>query len=169
MDRPEFRRRLERAGVRARAFAETYVRETLPEPLVYTLPRFDDPVGTRGPAGTLKYFGGRFLRPEELALLSSTRAANLLWVDGRVPAWINIKVRGLDSETTHIELACCHRLVPADERTLGRDLPAAVDPTDPVEPFRIRGPEVPHGWRSVAQDGRVSLLARRETGPSRLR
>ena len=66
--------------------------------------------------------------------------APLVWVDGRVPAWINVNVSGLDD---------AHRarphLVPADARTLGRDLPAAVDPNAPIEPFRIRGAGAPHG------------------------
>ena len=45
------------------------------------------------------------------------------------------------------------QLVTADENTLPRDIPTAVDESDPVEPFRIRGPVVPHGWRSVERDG----------------
>ena len=57
--------------------------------VLYTLPRFDDSVGTRGPAGTLEYFGGRFLRPEELALLGP-------------PHWLLIGLRQTIRRMTHL-------------------------------------------------------------------
>lgn len=158
MNKREFQRRLERAAVRARATAQHYVLENLPSKLLYILPLIDDARGSRGPKGTIKFFGGRFLRPEELYLVSLKRAADLLWCDGKIPAWVNVMVECLDDNATHILLYCSRDLRPADETKLGRDIPSAVIPEDPVEPFRIRGPAVPHKWHSVEQDGRVSLL-----------
>jgi hypothetical protein len=92
VDKNEFHRRLTRAGEGARELAQEHVVESLPTRLRYTLPPFDDPRGSRGPQGTLKFFGGRFLGPEDLRLVSDGRAADLLWVDGRVAAWINVGV-----------------------------------------------------------------------------
>jgi hypothetical protein len=160
MDKREFGRRLERAAERAREFAQRYVEEVLPPSFLYVLPEYDDPQGRRGPEGTMKYFGGRFLRAEDLSLVTSARATDLLWVDGRLPAWINVNVESVNPEATVIRMRCSRELHRADEDMLGRDIPTAVDPDDPVEPFRIRGPAVPQGWRSVEEDGRISLLNR---------
>lgn len=168
MNKVEFQRRLELAGERARKVEEHYVIETLPTQLLFTLSEFDDPQGRRGPEGTLKFFGGRFLSPTELKLVTPRRAAALLWVDGKVPVWINVYVDGLDATATHIFLRFSHRLVPADEQTLPRDLPRNVDETDPIEPFRIRSPGLPiewvtqGDWRSQVQQGkRYSLLEKK--------
>jgi hypothetical protein len=157
MDKREFGRRLERAAERARASAQEYVEEALPPSFLYVLPECDDPKGRRAPEGQLKYFGGRFVRPEDLQLVTAARAVDLLWVDGHVPAWINVNVQSIDSDATVIRMRCSRDLRVADERALGRDIPIAVDPEDPVEPFRIRGPGLPAGWRSVEEDGRISL------------
>jgi hypothetical protein len=61
-----------------------------------------------------------------------------------------------------------HRLVPAEEQKFPRDLPTAVDATDPIEPFRIRGPGLPiewvtqEDWHSQLQQGkRYSLLEKK--------
>jgi hypothetical protein len=157
MDKREFRRRLERAAERARQFAERFVVQALPPSILYTISAHDDPEGRRGPPGTIKFFGGRFLNPRDLALVSSARTADLFWVDGCVPSWINLNVESADATATHVRTIASGLLVKADEPTLQRDLPAAVDKNDPVEPFRIRGPAVPHDWRSVERDGRISL------------
>ncbi len=157
MDKREFARRLGRASERAREFAARYVEEVLPPSFVYVLPDYDDPKGRRAPEGMLKYFGGRFVRPEDLLLVSDSRAVDLLWVDGRVPAWINVNVQAVQADATVIRMRCSEDLHPAEHAALHRDIPAAVDPADPVEPFRIRGPGLPPGWRSVEKDGRISL------------
>jgi hypothetical protein len=158
VNKQEFRRRLERAGERARRFAQKYVVESLPPLSRYILPVIDDPNGKRAPEGMIKFFGGRLLKPEALHLVPAARAADLLWIDGRVPAWVNLSVTCLDGAHTHIRVRCCRSLVPADETVLPRDLGA--DAEDPIEPFRIRGPRLPAGWKSVEASGRISLLRR---------
>ena len=157
MDKPEFHRRLETAAERCRLLAERYALRSLPATLLYVLPEFDDPYGSRGPQGTVKYFGGRFVKPAELRLINSHRAVDLLWVDGRVPSWINLAAEAVTSRGTVIQVDCSHSLAVADERALPRDLPAAVDPANPVEPFRIRGPALPPGWQSLEKDGPIQL------------
>lgn len=150
-----------RAGERARCFAEPLVVETLPPSILYIVSDLDDPKGRRGPPGTIKFLGGRFVSPDDLVLISSARTSDLLWVDGRVPSWINLNVESVDPVSTHIRVRMSGKLVTADEGTLPRDLPAAVDESDSVEPFRIRGPMVPHGWQSLERDGRISLSSTR--------
>ena len=100
MNKREFTDRLILAGTRAHAFAASYVVESLPETLCYTVDKHDDLSGRCGPEGTIKFLGGRFLYPSGLVRISPVRAAQLLWVDGMVPAWINIAVWDCDEEAT---------------------------------------------------------------------
>jgi hypothetical protein len=157
VDKSEFHHRLEAAAVRCRLVAERYVLGRLPASLLFVLPEFDDPRGTRGPAGTIKYFGGRFVDPVALRLVDSRRAVDFLWVDGRVPSWVNLAVEAVSPEATVIRVECSRTLVIADESALLRDLLDAIDPTSPVEPFRVRGPALPPGWRSLEMDGPIQL------------
>src|SRR5262249_38419677 len=92
VNKQQFLERLTLAGETARKFAASYVLEQLPVALCFTISRYDDPHGRRGPPGTIKFLGGRFLEPADLSRLTASRAAALLWVDGKVPAWINIGV-----------------------------------------------------------------------------
>jgi hypothetical protein len=157
MDNGEFGRRLNRAGRLARETAQQHVLEALPEVLRYTIAPVDDPRGRRGPADTVKFIGGRFIKPEALVLVHASRAVHLLWVDGKVPAWVNLSVSSLDAETTHVSVTYSHDLVPADEDRLPPD--AVVPKEGSLAPFRVRGPAMPSGWQSSEADGRISLLS----------
>lgn len=159
MDFGEFVRRLDRAGKRARALAQEVVIDELPSDILYMLPKIDDPRGRRGPPGTIKFFGGRFVTPDELSDVPARRAAKLLWIDGKVPRWINVMVVAADAQVTRVRLLSSGDLVVADASTLPRDVSYAVDPGDPIEPFRIRGPLLPPRWRSLELDGRFHLSA----------
>lgn len=156
MTKLEFRDRLILAGELARRFAASYVIDPLPELLCFTLARFHDPHGRPPPPGKLKFLGGRFVRPQDLRRLSADRAASLLWVDGRVPAWINIGVTAALATQTELILRFTGRLFPADENKLAPDV--GCPPGNRLIPFRLRGPSMPGGWRSVELDGRVPLI-----------
>ena len=145
MNKREFTDRLILAGTHARAFADSYVSDSLPETLCYTVDKHDNQSGQRGPAATIKFLGGRFLYPHELVRISPVRAAQLLWVDGMVPAWINIAVWDCDEEATELLLTFCSTLLPAEPSRLPPDLgmPAANE----LVPFRIRGPVDSVDWR----------------------
>jgi hypothetical protein len=103
-----------------------------------------------------------FLTERDLHLVTGSRTADLMWANGRVPIWINIHVEDVSEEATHLRLRCSAKLVLADEAKLPRDL--AADETDSIEPFRIRGPAMPPGWRSVGQDGRIRLRRSERAG-----
>jgi hypothetical protein len=138
MSKQQFTQRLKQAGARAREFATQFIIEELPDQLVFSLQQYDNPRGKRGPAGTLKFLGGRFLRPEQLVGLEAWRAAALLWADGKVPAWVNLAVSSCTDTTTEIKVSFCTRLVPAVPSQLPRDIGAS--PKNELAPFRIRGP-----------------------------
>jgi hypothetical protein len=167
MDKAEFQRRLERAGERARLLAEHFVIEELPPQLYYIMPDYDNDQGKRGPLGTIKYYGGRFLLPDDLRLVTARRATNLLWMDGKVPDHITVFVDWAGSSSTHIRLLSYGSIVVADENKLPRDLPRAweiefqeiVDESDSIEPFHIRGPSTPLITINFFQEGnRISLI-----------
>lgn len=140
MDKKAFMDRLILAGSAARKFAESqdYVKAKLPSKLTFTIHKYNDPQGTQSKFGKLKFLGGRFLNPGELKNLSAPRAASLLWVDGKVPSWINVSVKNYNADSTEIMLEFSKTLVPADEAKLPPDI--GMKPNDPLIPFRIRGP-----------------------------
>jgi hypothetical protein len=140
MDKKAFIDRLILAGSTARKFAETldYVKVKLPVKLTFTIHKYNDPRGTQSKFGKLKFLGGRFLNTSELQNLSAPRAAPLLWVDGKVPSWINVSVKNYNADSTEIMLEFSKTLVPADEAKLLPDI--GMKPNDALVPFRIRGP-----------------------------
>jgi hypothetical protein len=140
MDKKAFIDRLILAGNTARIFAESldYVKVKLPEKLTFTIHKFNDPLGTQSKFGKLKFLGGRFLNSSELKNLSADTAASLLWVDGKVPSWINIYPQDYTAEATEMKLEFSKLLVPAEEEKLPPDY--GMKPNNPIIPFRIRGP-----------------------------
>lgn len=140
MNKKEFIDRLILAGNTARKFAETleYVEEKLPEKLVFTLQEFNDPRGRQSKDGKLKFLGGRFLEPSELRCLSAVKAASLLWVDGKVPRWIDVNVKNFTVDYTEIMLLFTKSLEQAEVENLYPDI--GMEFNNPLVPFRIRGP-----------------------------
>ena len=140
VNKKEFTDRLVLAGNSARKFAETldYVKVKLPNNMVFTLQEYNDQRGHQSKDRKLKFLGGRFLDPSELRCLSAERAAALLWVDGQLPAWINVNVINYTADSTEIFLLFSKSLVAAEERKLPPDY--GMEPNNLLVPFRIRGP-----------------------------
>lgn len=156
LDKQGFYERLCLAGKVARDFAAGYLIDELPEDLCFTIRSSGSKPGAQGPPGTIKFMGGRFLQPAELQKLTARRAASLLWVDGKVPIWINIGVGDYSDTQTEMMIDFCSTLVPANENELPPDYNCKRG--NALVPFRIRGPGPPIGWRSVELDGRVPLV-----------
>ena len=155
MTKTEFYERLCLAGKTARDFAASYIADDLPTDLCFTIQTFGIRHGTQGPPGTIKIIGGRFVQPDDLLRVNARRAASLLWVDGKVPAWVNLGVIDYANRLTELYIRFCSRIVMADVNLLPPD--ARCEPGNPIVPFRIRGPGTPNGWRSVELDGRINL------------
>src|SRR5262245_46494688 len=102
----------ERAAKFCRHFAQQFVVEDLPEPLRFDFAAARRPVGSEG---RIKFLGGRLLSPAQLRGVEPTRARKYLWVDGKVPQWINFSVHAADAENTYIEVMVCARLTADDE------------------------------------------------------
>ncbi len=140
MTKVEFIDRLLLASAAARTVAarQPYVNEDLPTESRFTLMKFAPTVD-----GKIQYLGGRFLSPEELIQLSASRAGSLLWVDGKVPGWINIGVVNCTAMFTEYEIFFSEKLLPANADTLPPDI--YMEPGNKYAPFRIRGPSE-GGW-----------------------
>ncbi len=151
MDKREFFDRTLLASNRARDFAASYLADELPTALCITIRAHNIAQGRQGTAGTIKFLGGRFLVPQEYTRIPWRDAARLFWVDGTVPAWINIGVYDYDETHTELEVHYCDTLLPADPYQLPADL--GCERGNAMAPFRIRGPGPPENWRSVELDG----------------
>lgn len=154
MDKRGFYERLFFAADRAYRFAESMLTDKLPPEHCFTI-RYGSPKQQ-----PFKFLGGRFLTSDDLAKQSAKRTAALLWVDHKVPAWINIGVCDYSATHTELEIRFCRTLVPADENSLPTDYGAK--PANEICPFRIRGPCVPPDWRSVELDGKFEMIRRKD-------
>lgn len=135
-----------RAASRCREFAQLFVIEELPSSL-----RFDFRAAERtpGPDGRIKFLGGRLLAPTQLRGVEPVRARNYLWVDGRVPAWVNLSVHAADAEHTFIEVCATNRLV--------GEVGHMYHQREGNPPFHLLGPALPPEWVSVEVSGRFNL------------
>ena len=132
-----------------RDFAQPFVVEALPRSL-----RFNFTAAQRTPDqnGRIKFLGGRLLSPEELVAVEPIRARKYLWVDGKVPQWINLTVEAADDDHTYIEVRVCDRLASSMEHLYHT--------REGSPPFHILSPALPPEWESVEKNGKFSLTWR---------
>jgi hypothetical protein len=97
----------------------------------------------------IEIMGGRILRRKELRMLSPARTGDLLWIDGEVPSWINIRVVRYSSEYTEFEVMYCGIHMIADPDRLPPDI--GMQPGNKLAPFRIRGASEEE-WEIANQD-----------------
>ena len=146
MDLQWFIPAFDRAVDRCRTWAQCFVLEELPESIRFNFAAMDRQVDA---TGRIKYLGGRLLHPKQLQAVTKVTARKYLWVDGKVPAWINLTVRAADHEHTYIEVCSTDRLV--------AKITQMYHLSEGNPPFHILGPPVPPWWVSVAESGKFSL------------
>ena len=139
----------DRAAARCREFAQQFVSDELPSSLRFDFEIARMPLDEKG---RVKFLGGRLLPPTQLRAVDSVLAQKYLWVDGRIPHWINLSVHAADLEHTYIEVCTSARLTNELER-LYHD-------REGNPPFHVLGPALPPGWESVTVNGRFNLPAR---------
>src|SRR5689334_13261500 len=98
-DRDAFYASFELATKRCIAFARSFVTNHLPDDVV-----FDFAAACRAspPGEPIKFLGGRLLQPTQLWGVEPARARKYLWVDGKVPAWVNFMVHAADDVATRV-------------------------------------------------------------------
>src|SRR5689334_61384 len=138
MNKTSFMSTFDQAATFCREVAERHVIEALPESL-----RFDFAAASRPPyeQARIKFLGGRLLAPDQLRNVEPSRAREYLWVDGKVPLWINFNVHEMDATHTYIMVMVSHQLTSNDSVLYHQD--------EGLPPFHILGPFVPHGWVSL--------------------
>lgn len=140
----------DRAAAKCHEVARPFVVDELPASL-----RFDFAAVGRppDPTGLITFLGGRRLRPDQLRGVEPVRARKYLWVDGKVPQWVNLAVHAADAEHTYIEVMVTDRLATDPDHLYHQ--------REGNPPFHILGPTLPPGWVSLAESGPFRL--RRQT------
>jgi hypothetical protein len=143
----------ERAAVSCHDVAQHFVTEQLPASL-----RFDFRAAARptDATGRVKFLGGRLLVPSQLRGVEPVRARKYLWVDGRIPQWVNLLVHAADAEHTYIEVAISSRLTD--------DFSQLYHQREGNPPFHVLGPALPPQWVSLAESGKFHLSWRSADG-----
>ncbi len=155
MDRSTFMTRLGKAAQHAVQFARRFVREALPDDVVFRVypnrsydgnPRVGDEVVF--PDESLPE--GRCHGPWRI-----DEVLNFLWRDGKVPEWIDISVQGVEAGHSVVALHCCGRFTGQEDLLYhqNRGMP----------PFSVKSPDLPPGWESVEASGRFSLDWRQQS------
>lgn len=146
MEQSAFIAAFDRAATFCRAFAQQFVIEELPAAL-----RFDFATSHRAAdeRGRIKFLGGRLLTPTQFRGVEPVQARRYLWVDGKIPQWINFSVHAIDADQTYIEVCVCGRLTADDEELYHQ--------REGNPPFHILSPALPPGWVSVVESGKFSL------------
>jgi hypothetical protein len=136
----------DRAAMFCREFAQQHVVEPLPTSL-----RFNFLAAHRAPEpdGRIKFLGGRLLTPAQLLVVEPVRARKYLWVDGKVPQWVNLSVVAADADHTYIEVTVCGRLA--------ANLADLYHQREGNPPFYVLGPELPPDWESLEVSGKFSI------------
>lgn len=130
MTKSEFAQVFEQAALECLKLAQELVSDQLPHSLRFNL---RSGILETLDSGQVKFIGGRILLPEQLSGVEGKQAGQWLWVDGKIPVWINLMVSGYDEHHTFIEVSfSCSKLTSRDSqlRYGGWGLP----------PFHILGP-----------------------------
>jgi hypothetical protein len=147
VDKPAFIVAFDQAAALCRDFAQRLVVEGLP-----TTVRFDFAFFRRSldKEGRIRYLGGRLLTPEQLRGVEPVQARKYLWVNGKIPRWIDLSVHGADHDFTFIEVHACDRVMSDDGALYYKN---GQTPT----PLQIRSPPLPPRWISLEKSGKFSL------------
>lgn len=60
--------------------------------------------------GSIKFLGGRILKPEQLKRVSVYDAARYTYVDGKIPTWINLYFEGYNNQYSYIRVITSSKL-----------------------------------------------------------
>lgn len=150
MDKREFIDRLIRAAKMTKNFTESleYVTQMLPDQFSFTIYIANDPDREADSEEEITILGGRKVKRGQIRNMSAVTAGKYLWVDGKVPEWINIYPYKVTDSATEFELTFTHRLTSAEVNNLYPDV--GMQKGNYLVPFRIRGPDITSWERNNA-------------------
>ena len=155
MDRGTFEARFRAAASQAVEYARQFVREALPDEVVFSV--YPNRSCDHNPL-----VGGEVVFPDDSlpdrqhhGPWQVGQVVNFLWRDEKVPEWIDISVEGEDGYRTEIQLLCCGRFTAQDDLLYypGRD----------TRPFAVKSPVLPLYWESAEKSGKFSLQWRKRS------
>ncbi|MBV6621533.1 MAG: hypothetical protein KI793_01035 [Rivularia sp. (in: Bacteria)] len=80
---------------------------------------------------------------------TSQEVVNLIWIEGKIPEWINVKVESENGESTTVAFICCGRFS-SNPRHIYHILQG-------LPPFQVVGPSLPSNWEGLEKSGKFQL------------
>jgi hypothetical protein len=112
MTKAEFKTRFFKAIAFCREFSDQVRQEELPQTI-----RISFPIRDWGPThkGKCKVWGGRLLDSSNLENVEPEDAWKYLWVDGKIPHWINVYYDGHNEAALTLVIRACSHVTDNDE------------------------------------------------------
>ena len=154
MDKPTFISAFADAAQFCRDFAQSFIIEELPQALRFNFDVYQPELDA---TGKFKFTGGRLVKPEDLKGLEGREAGKFLWVDGKIPQWINLEFVEADEQCTYIRISFKLYRFTNDDNTL-------MHKREGNPPFHILFCPPggwPRNWESVEKSGKISIKEKR--------
>lgn len=145
----EYIHRFNKAALFCHKFTQLLVVENLPNTIRFNITwnEINETINTKN---YIKFLGGRLLYPEDLKNINYIKTRKMLWIDGKIPQWINMYVSDIIGDTTLITISLCNQIA-ADTSKLYHS-------QEGNPPFHILSPLLPQGWESIEKNGKFSLI-----------
>ncbi|MEM6401002.1 MAG: hypothetical protein AAF757_12345 [Cyanobacteria bacterium P01_D01_bin.116] len=144
-----FEKSLIQAANRAREFTQKYITNNLPERIQFKvyLNCSNDHSCSSMREGELRIT--RDWENEIFEFENPVEVVNLIWIEGKIPEWINVTVESENGELTTVALICCGRFS-SNPRHIYHILQG-------LPPFQIVGPPLPRNWEGLEKSGKFKL------------
>ena len=134
-----FENSLIKAANRAREFTQKYVTNNLPNEIqfkVYLNCSYDEHTMREGELRITRDW-----EIENYEFETPAEVVNLIWIEGKIPEWINVKVESENGESTTVALICCGRFS-SNPRHIYHILQG-------LPPFQVVSPPLPSNWKGL--------------------
>ncbi|MEO1765323.1 MAG: hypothetical protein AAFR83_26175, partial [Cyanobacteria bacterium J06629_18] len=144
-----FEKSLIKAANRARDFTQQYVTNNLPNEIKFKvyLNCSNDHSCSSMREGELRIT--RDWDNETYEFDTPAEVVNLIWMEGKIPEWINVTVESENGESTTIALICCGRFS-SNPRHIYHILQG-------LPPFQVVGPALPSNCEGLEKSGKFQL------------
>ncbi|BAY81788.1 hypothetical protein NIES267_12650 [Calothrix parasitica NIES-267] len=142
-----FEKSLIQAANQAREFTQKYVTNNLPERIqfkVYLNCSYDEHAMREGELRITRDWENEIYEFDTPA-----EVINLIWIEGKIPEWINVKVESENGKSTTVALICCGRFS-SNPRHIYHILQG-------LPPFQVVGPPLPSNWEGLGKSGKFQL------------
>ncbi|MEL7242261.1 MAG: hypothetical protein AAGM40_07930 [Cyanobacteria bacterium J06573_2] len=145
--RDNFEKSLIQAANRAREFTQKYVTNNLPTKI-----KFKVYLNCSSDHGSMREGELRITEDWEIEIYefeTPQEVVNLIWMEGKIPEWINVTVESENGESTTIALICCGRFS-SNPRHIYHILQG-------LPPFQVVRPALPSNCEGLEKSGKFQL------------